>query len=141
MAIHYINQALPKSLVNQQSRKEELIILRIQAVPSLSLVFMGSLDWLTTIIGITYFGAIEGNPFLADITGTSLTAFTAVKLSTTIIIGLMFYKAEKTLKKSADSTTRSFKCVHIMLRSAYIIATAFLLIAVLNNIAVVVNTL
>lgn len=124
-----------------QSREEDPRILRIQAVPSFSLVFMGTLDWLTTMIGISYFGAIEGNPFLANIAGTSLTAFTAVKLTTTIVIGLMFYKAEKIINKSADNNTHSFKCAHLMLRSAYIIATAFLLIAVLNNIAVVFITL
>jgi hypothetical protein len=116
-------------------------MLRIQAVPSLSLLLMGSLDWLTTIIGIAYFGAVEGNPFLADITGTSLALFTAVKISATIVIGLLFYKAEKTLLKTVDIKTRSFKWACVMLRSTYIIATMFLLLAVLNNIIVVLGAI
>jgi hypothetical protein len=116
-------------------------MLRIRAVPSLSLVLMGSMDWLTTIIGIVYFGAVEGNPFLADIAGTSLPAFTAIKLSTTIIVGLLFYKAEKTLLRTQDKNNRSFKCARIMLRGAYVIATAFLLVAVLNNLLVVVKAI
>ena len=116
-------------------------MLRIRAVPSLSFVLMGSMDWLTTIIGIAYFGAVEGNPFLADITSTSLLAFTAIKLSTTIIVGLLFYKAEKTLLRTSDKSTWSFKCARVILRSAYIIATALLLIAVLNNLIVVVKAI
>jgi hypothetical protein len=99
------------------------------------------MDWLTTIIGIVYFGAVEGNPFLADITRTSLPVFTAIKLSTTIMVGLLFYKAEKTLQNTSDKSTRSFKCARIILRSAYVIATAFLLVAVLNNLTVVAQAL
>jgi hypothetical protein len=121
--------------------KGEGIMLRIRAVPSLALVLMGSMDWLTTIIGIVYFEAIEGNPFLADITMTSLPVFTAIKLSTTIIVGLMFYKAEKMLLRTPDKNTRSFQCTRIILRSAYIIATTLLLAAVLNNLLVVVKAL
>jgi hypothetical protein len=116
-------------------------MLRIRAVPSLSLILMGSMDWLTTIIGIAYFGAVEGNPFLADITQTSLLMFTVIKLSTTVMVGLLFYKAEKTLLGSADKSTWSFKCARIILRVAYIAATVLLLSAVLNNLIVVVNAL
>lgn len=102
---------------------------------------MGSMDWLTTIIGIAYFGAVEGNPFLADITRTSLPAFTIIKLSTTIMVGLLFYKAEKTLLQTPDKSTRSFKCARIILRVAYVAATVLLLFAVLNNLVVVVNAI
>jgi len=102
---------------------------------------MGSMDWLTTIIGIVYFGAVEGNPFLAEIARTSLPAFTAIKLSTTIVVGLLFYTAEKTLLKTQDKNSRSFRCTRIILRVAYIAATVFLLIAVLNNLIVVARAI
>jgi hypothetical protein len=116
-------------------------MLRIRAVPSLALVLMGSMDWLTTIIGIAYFGAVEGNPFLADIVRTSLPAFTAIKLFTTIFVGLLFYKADKMLLRTPDKSTRSFRFARIILRVAYITATALLLMAVLNNLIVVVKTI
>jgi hypothetical protein len=99
------------------------------------------MDWLTTVIGIVYFGAVEGNPFLADITRTSLPAFTAIKLSTTIIIGLLFYNAEKMLLRTQDKDTRSFRCARIVLRIAYIIAMALLVAAVLNNLFFVVKAI
>ena len=116
-------------------------MLRIRAVPSLSLILMGSMDWLTTIIGIAYFGAVEGNPFLADITQTSLLTFTVIKLATTIMVGLLFYTAEKTLLGSVDKSTKSFKYARIILRVAYIAATGLLLSAVVNNLIVVCNAL
>jgi hypothetical protein len=122
-------------------RREEASILRIKAVPCLSFILMGSMDWLTTIIGIAYFGAVEGNPFLAEIARTSLPAFTAIKLSTTIIVGLLFYKAEKTLLRTPDKNSLSFRCTRIILRGAYIAATVFLLIAVLNNLIVVARAI
>ena len=122
-------------------RREEASILRIRTVPCLSFVLMGSMDWLTTIIGIVYFGAVEGNPFLAEITRTSLPAFTVIKLSTTIIVGLLFYKAEKTLLRTQDKNSRSFRYTRIMLRGTYIAATVFLLIAVLNNLIVVARAI
>jgi len=116
-------------------------MLRIRAVPSLSLILMGSMDWLTTVVGIAFFGAVEGNPFLADITQTSLLLFTVIKLSTTVMVGLLFYKAEKTLLGTSDKNTRSFKWARIILRVAYIAATGLLLSAVLNNLIVVVNAI
>jgi len=122
-------------------RREEASILRIRAVPCLSFILMGSMDWLTTIIGIFYFGAVEGNPFLAEIARISLPAFTAIKLSTTIIVSLLFYTAEKTLLRTQDKNSRSFRCTRITLRGAYIAATVFLLIAVLNNLIVVARAI
>ncbi len=116
-------------------------MLRIRTVPCLSLILMGSMDWLTTIIGIAYFGAVESNPFLAEITRTSLPAFTAIKLFTTVVAGLLFYKAEKTLLKVQDKSSRSLQFTHIILRGAYITATVLLLIAVLNNLMVVTGTI
>lgn len=124
-----------------RGEREEASILRIRAVPSLALVLIGSMDWLTTIIGILYFGAIEGNPFIADIARTSLPAFTAIKLSTTMLVGILFYKAERILLRTQDKNSRSFQCTRIILRGAYVAATVFLLIAVLNNLSVVVRAI
>jgi hypothetical protein len=124
-----------------QWRREEASILRVRAVPCLSFILMGSMDWLTTIIGIVYFGAVEGNPFLAEIARISLPAFTAIKLSTTIVVGLLFYKAEKILLRTQDKNSLSFRCTRIILRGAYLTATVFLLIAVLNNLIVVARAI
>jgi Domain of unknown function (DUF5658) len=74
-------------------------MLRVRTVPSFGFILMGSIDWLTTIIGIFYFGVVEANPFIANIASTSLPAFTTVKLATTIVVGLLFYRQRSFCKK------------------------------------------
>jgi hypothetical protein len=98
---------------------------------------MGSMDWLTTIIGIVYFGAVESNPFMAGLMGAGVVTFTAVKLATTVFVAILFYKAEKILLVSPDKTSRSFMITRVVLRAAYIIATTMLLAAIVNNLLVV----
>jgi len=115
-------------------------MLRIRAFPSLALVFMGSIDWLTTIIGIVYFGAVEANPFL-NITRTNLVAFTAIKLTTTIFAGLWYYLGERMLQRLKDKNSKSVLCARITLRGGYVITTAVLLITILNNLIVVAETI
>jgi len=99
------------------------------------------MDWLTTLIGIVYFGAVESNPFMASLTSTSLATFTAVKLATTVLVALLFYKAEKTLLVAPDKTSRSFMLTRIVLKTSYLLATALLLAAVVNNLLVVAQAL
>jgi len=99
------------------------------------------MDWLTTLIGIVYFGAVESNPFMASLTSTSLATFTAVKLATTVLVALLFYKAEKTLLVAPDKTSRSFMLTRIVLKASYLLATALLLAAVVNNLLVVAQAL
>ena len=136
-----ILKQVPPNRTQFKRSEEKAHMLRIRVVPSLSLILIGSMDWLTTIIGIAYFGAVEGNPFLASITQTSLLVFTLIKLSTTVMVGLLFYKAEKALLGTPDKSTRSFKCARIILRVAYVVATVILLFAVLNNLIVVVSAI
>ncbi len=114
---------------------------RVRAVPSLAIVLAGSMDCLTTIVGILFFGAVEYNPLLANITNTSLPAFVAIKLTSTILVALIFQQAEKILMKTHDKNSKSFTRMRYMLRGAYIGATAFLLIAVANNIIAVARVI
>jgi len=98
---------------------------------------MGSMDCLTTLIGILYFGAVECNPLLAGITRTSLPAFTAIKLTTTILVGFLFHQAGKSLMKTQDKNSKSFVRTSYLLKGAYLVTIIFLLIVVLNNIILV----
>ena len=112
-----------------------------KAVPSLALVLVGSMDWLTSIVGITCFGAVESNPFMAGIAGASLAAFTVIKLIATVLIGLLFYQGERMLLGTQDKSSRNFRFTRIMLRGACVAATGFLLFAVVNNLIVVATTI
>lgn len=108
----------------------------VRRFPSSALIMAGSMDWLTTVVGLNYFGAVEANPFIAAIAHQNLLAFTAIKLLTTFFVGLIFYQADKCLLKTEDKTTKSFRWTRLTLKMAYYGATAMLLVAVLNNLLI-----
>ena len=112
---------------------------RVKTYPSSLLVLMGSMDLLTTVIGILYFGAIECNPVLASVVSTNLPVFAVLKLTTTICVGLIFNQAKKILMRSNDKTSKSFKRTSILLKAAYIGIVAFLVVVVVNNSLVLAN--
>ena len=104
----------------------------------LLLITLGSLDWFTTVIGITYFGAIEINPIFASITKTNISAFTLVKLTSVIIIGLLFFKAEKIYENLKEKEPKS-NYTRYLLDGSYFIAVTVLIFTVTNNVLVVIN--
>ena len=114
---------------------------RVKAIPSPAFVFMGSIDWLTTTIGILYFGTVEANPFLANLTSTGLPAFTVLKLSITIFVALLFNQTEKSLTKTQDENNKAFVRARYLLKGAYMAAVLFLLVTILNNIIVIAKTI
>jgi hypothetical protein len=59
-----------------------------------AIILLGSLDWLTTIIGIASNGSIEINPLLSGLTKSSMVVFSIVKLSADVVAAFAFYKAE-----------------------------------------------
>jgi hypothetical protein len=100
---------------------------------------MGSLDWLTTIVGIVCFGAVEGNPFLAGLASTNLPVFTAIKLGTAFFVGILFYQANKTLNQTENKNSKSFQLTRFLLKGAYWASAIFLTYAVLNNVFMVAS--
>jgi len=115
-------------------------MMRIKAYSSLLLVLMGSMDCLTTVIGMLYFGAVELNPFIAGIVSTNLPAFVILKLTTTIFVCLLFVQTEKILMKTSNKTTKAFNYTHKLLKLTYMGIIAFLVIVVANNLMVLANT-
>jgi hypothetical protein len=111
----------------------------VRRFPSSALIMAGSMDWLTTVVGLNYFGAVEANPFIAGIASQNLLAFTAIKLLTTAIVGLIFYQADKCLLQTEDKTTKSFKWTRLILKMAYVGAVAMLIVAVLNNLLILLH--
>ena len=110
---------------------------RVRAVPSLAIFLAGSMDCLTTVIGIVFFGAVECNPFLSNLASISLAALVAVKLVTTIFVGVLFHKADKALVQNGDKSHKNYKFIRYALKGSYITATIILFAAVVNNIIVV----
>ncbi len=107
-----------------------------KAYPTFLLALMGSMDCLTTVIGILYFGAVELNPLLAGVASSNLPAFVVLKLATTVLVCAVFVQAEKMLMKSKDKTTKAFSFAHKMLRVSNVGVIGFLVIVVSNNLLV-----
>ncbi len=112
----------------------------IKYVSGLFLILLGSMDCLTTVIGTLYFGTRELNPLIAWLISSNLPAFVVVKLIVTVYAGLIFVLAEKILLGNANKGNLSFKIVHNTLRVSYVSIVLFLVIVVVNNIIVIINT-
>ena len=100
---------------------------------------MGSIDWLTTIIGIAFFGAVESNPFISTLANTNLLAFSVLKLAATLAIACLFYQAEKKLSNSRNNEGRSLKRGVGLLRLLQGISLLFLAFATLNNLHIILQ--
>ncbi len=98
------------------------------------------MDCLTTVIGVLYFGTVELNPIIAGLIKTNITAFVVVKLSVTLLVGVLFLAAQKTLLQAPNKDTKSYHIADAMLRGAFVGITVFLLIVVINNILVILQT-
>jgi hypothetical protein len=98
-----------------------------------TLILIGTIDWLTTTIGVVFFGATETNPLLAGLTQSNMLIFSAVKLSAVILAGLVFYKAETKTKISNQVSPFAKN----LLNSGYVISLFTLTALVANNITAI----
>ena len=112
-------------------------MLTAKAAPTL-LVMMGSIDLLTTIVGITYFGAIESNPFIASLANTNLPAFTVMKLGAAFLVAFLFYQIEKTLSKAKEE--KNSKVRFYLLRTFQAASLVVLMGAAINNISIIISS-
>jgi hypothetical protein len=102
-----------------------------------ALVMLGVADWLTTIVGITFFGAKEANPLLASMTTTSLLLFSFAKLSAVSITGFAFFKAMGMSSGMGQVGGLTARFVY----SGYVVALFTLAALVVNNISVIARIL
>ncbi len=105
--------------------KKELIF-------SSAIIVAGLLDWLTTVVGILFFGATEANPILTGLTTSSLLLFSVVKLSVVVIVGLAFSRAVSV----SESTTCGWNFTKGFLYGGYSLTVLLLLVIVSGNIFV-----
>ncbi len=110
--------------------------LKAELFPSLLLILLGSIDAVTTVVGVIYFGASELNPLMTGIVNTNIMAFLVLKVSATFLIGFTYILAKRTLNKSLNKETRAFRYSNKLMKTAYAGLMVFLLITVINNFAV-----
>ena len=110
--------------------------LRSELFPSFFLILLGSIDAITTVIGVMYFGATELNPLMTGIVNNNIMAFLVLKVSATFLIGFTYILAKRTLNKNLNKETPAFRYSNWLIRIAYVGLTTFLLATVLNNLIV-----
>lgn len=98
-----------------------------------ALILMGFLDWLTTMIGILFFGATETNPLISGLTQSSMLTFSTVKLSAVSLAGFVFYKAGAMGRIAGQAPCFASR----FLDSGYVVSLLALTAFVINNITVV----
>lgn len=109
--------------------------LKLAVLPSVLLMLMGTIDCITTAIGIHYFGAVELSPIMAGIVH-NIPLLMALKLTATFCIGFTCLLAAKTLNNAQDKTTRSFRYGNIGVKVASTGLVAFMFVVVANNLIV-----
>jgi len=110
--------------------------LRSDVFPSFILILMGSIDCLTTIIGVLYFGAAELNPLMSGIVHTNILAFLTLKISATFLIGFTYILAKRTLNKTLNKESKSYKYSNRLMKVAYTCLMIFLFIVIVNNLTI-----
>jgi hypothetical protein len=105
-------------------------------LPSYLLIVMGTLDCVTTTVGVMFFGASEMNPVLTGIVSTSIPAFLVLKMSATIFIAATYFQAKKVLNAATDKTRKSYIYSNRLLKVVYAALVIFLVTVVLNNLMV-----
>jgi hypothetical protein len=105
-------------------------------LPSYLLLVMGTMDCVTTAMGVMFFGASEMNPFLTGIVSTSIPAFLVLKMSATAFIAATYFQAKKVLNAATDKTRKSYVYSNMMLKVVYAALVLFLVIVVANNLMI-----
>jgi len=112
---------------------------KIRAYPTLLLALMGSLDCITTVIGIMYYRAVELNPLISGIVSSNIPAFVVLKLLSTVTVCLIFIQAENILMKTTNQTSRAFAWTKRFLKVATAGVVIFLFVVVANNLIILIN--
>jgi hypothetical protein len=114
-------------------------MLRKEVIPSLIVILMGSIDCVTTVIGVFYSGDKELNPLMAGIVSSGIGTFLVVKIGATIFIALTYIFARQVLMRMPDKNGRAFHYSFKFLTFAYAAVISYLFLAVANNLFVLVR--
>lgn len=114
-------------------------MLKRELIPSLLIIIMGTLDCVTTVIGVLYFGAIELNPFIAGLVSTSIDTYLVVKIGGTILTALTYILARQVLMRMPDKSGKAFNYSSKILSFTYAGLISFLAVAVANNLLILIR--
>jgi hypothetical protein len=113
--------------------------IKTEVFPSFLIILLGSIDCITTFIGVMYFGASELNPLMTGIVSSSIAGFLVLKISATFLIGFTYIYAKRMLNKTVDKSTKGFKISSNVMKVAYGGMMIFLVVTVINNLLVLMG--
>jgi hypothetical protein len=100
---------------------------------------MGILDCLTTVIAISFFGAVELNPLMAVLIQTNWLFFVALKLLVTASVCFLFFQVSKKLVVISDKQSNVFKSTNMLVMVTLLSLSGFMIMNVLNNLVVLIQ--
>jgi hypothetical protein len=103
------------------------------------IALMGILDCFTTVIAISFFGAIEVNPLMAVLIQTNWLFFIALKLLVTASVCFLFFQASKKLMAMANNQSNVFKFANTLVMVALLGLSGFMIVNVVNNLVVLIQ--
>ena len=116
--------------------KASVYTLKSEVFPTAFLILLGTIDCVTTVIGVLYRGAVELNPFMTGIVSTNIAGFVALKLLATFLLGFTYLFAKMVLSKTQSKDTRTFRYSQNIMKLAYLGLTFFFIMVVANNFMV-----
>jgi hypothetical protein len=128
-------------LLEKERRMEKASVYTIKSevFPTAFLMVLGTIDCVTTVIGVLYSGAVELNPFMTRIVSTNIAAFMVVKLFATFLIGVTYMTAKIVLNKTQNKETRTFRYSKNIMKLAYSGLVVFFIMIVGNNFTVLLT--
>jgi Domain of unknown function (DUF5658) len=114
-------------------------MLKKEVIPSLLILLMGTLDCVTTVIGVAYSGAKELNPAMAIIVDSNVGAFLVVKIAATIFMAVSYVFARQILQHMPNKNGKAFFYSIKALTLAYVGLICFLALAVVNNLLILMK--
>jgi hypothetical protein len=120
----------------EEKEKASMYAIKTEVFPSFLIILLGSIDCITTFVGVMYFGASELNPLMTGIVSSSIAGFLVLKISATFLIGFTYIYAKRMLNKTIDKSTKGFKISSNVMKVAYGGMMIFLVLTVINNMLV-----
>ncbi len=116
-------------------------IIGVNIFSTLLVALMNILDCITTVVGITRFGAIENNPLMSVLIQTNWLSFIIIKLAVTACVCIIFIQVNRVLGKIDNKQNKGFRFINIMSKLALCGMFSFGFATVINNALVLTHSL
>jgi hypothetical protein len=97
-----------------------------------SIFTLGTLDCVTTSIGIAYRNLVELNPLMSQLIDSSLYAFILIKMIAVVCITALFYISQLYVV-NINKGSKHYKTCFLLINIAFTVLVIAMLLTVINN--------